>query len=1078
MSIRLVRSVRFAHGLRAIFAVAAITLASIASPQELGVSNQSHSTKITAAAVSYAARPLVFESNRGQADASVRFVAHSNGYSLMLTDSEAVLALRKGGKCPTLKRETGAKPLACAGTASAKTDIVRMKLAGGLAGAGTENAALRPSGEVELPGKVNYFIGNDPAKWHAGVPTYAKVRYSGIYPGVDLVFYGNQRQLEYDFVVAPDADPSRIALALAGAKSTSIDAATGDLVIAADEGELRLLKPVTYQFVNGKRVEIRSSFRLTTENEVGFVVGVHDRALPLVIDPMLTYSTYLGGSGNDYGSAIAVDASGSAYVTGETDSANFPTLDPLQPGNDSGASFVTKFTPDGSALVYSTYLGGTGGDSGAGIAVDADGNAYITGTTSSSDFPTKNPLQGALKGTPTVFVAKINPEGSALVFSTYLGGSGGDSAARIAVDPEGNVYVTGSTFSSDFPLQNPVQATNNCPGSCGGNAFVTEIDSAGSALVYSTYLGGSGDGQNADVVGGPFNGDSAGGIAVDAEGEAVVAGTTYSVDFPVSNALQPQNDAVVLTGAELLLLIGSNGFVTKYKAGGSGYVFSTYLGGGFSEGECLDSFVYGDTASAVALDAGGNVYVTGSTRGGNFPTENPIQSFLGTTYPFGVGVGVANSPNAFVTEYTSDGSAYLFSTFLGGEGGSNGCNTYGWLNELCGGNGLGVPWECRYTANYSGDAGTGIAVDAAGSIYVTGSTGSPDFPVVNPIGNGVTGSAFISKLHSGGPLIYSSLFGSWVSGVAVDSYRNAYIAGTTSGLPTTPGAFQTELGGGSDAYVAKITIKGTPQGIVFNPPELTFGVPKDLTHNAFATSGLPVQYIVVSPQGETDSGDGGQATMNGNIVTPTWSGGVTIEAYQPGNETYEGAATPLSINVNPERLTVAAEDASMVYGSAVPALNYFPITVQVNDGYVAITGAPSLTTVATSRSPVGIYPIQPSLGTLVAEYNFDEAPPLSDPNYAFAFKNATLTVKKAELTVTAGSSTIHQGQRIEPELTYSFAGFRNGDKASVVHGKPILSTKATIHSPPGRYEIVVTQGTLSAENYKFREVDGWITIEK
>jgi hypothetical protein len=1046
------------------------------------------------AVVRYDARPLVFEANHGQADPRVRFVAHATGYSLMLTDSAVVLALRRPADCGLAKQQPAGRPKPCVNFGG-EPDLVQMKVGKGAAQSG-EAAGREPEGEDPLPGRVNYFLGNDPAKWQAGVPTYARVRYREVYPGVDLVFYGNQRQLEYDFVVAPGADPSRIALDLSGAGSgdgsARIDAATGEVVIAAHSGELRLLRPVSYQIVEGRRVTVRSGFRLTAANEIGFTVGPHGRTLPLVIDPMLTYATYLGGSGNDVGNAIAVDGSGSVYVTGVTNSTDFPTLDPLQAKNGNatkGTSFVTKFTPDGSGLVYSTYLGGSGGDAGAGIAVDGDGNAYVSGNTSSIDFPMVNALQntnnGAANDEPTVFVAKINPAGSALVFSTYLGGSGGDSAAGVAIDPARNVYVAGNTQSSDFPTQNPVQAANNCPGNCGAincygsncgaNAFLSKIDSSGSALVYSTYLGGGGNNNNYGGIGAvDFGamGDFAGGIAVDAQGEAVVAGTTNSVDFPISdNALQAQNPTAILNGnGSGAYLFSSSGFVTKYKADGSGYVFSTYLGGGgFIISPCSQDYnVYGDTLSAVAVDTDGNVYATGSSWGG-VPLVNAIQGFQGPETASDGTYATIGITNAFVTEYKADGSAYLFSTALGGHGSYSPCGeSYYCYDDPA----------CPTGFGNGGDGGARLAVDSAGSIYVAGTTSSSDFPVVNPFGGSITGGIFFAKMHSGGPLVYSSYFGSWIGGIATDGPGNVYISGATGGLPVTPGAFQTQPGGGGDAYVARISITGTPQRIVFNPPALTFGVPVDLTRQALASSGLPVQFTVASPQGGLYPF--GQTTMKGNVLKPTWAGEVTIEAYQPGNSVYDGTATRVSVGVNPENLIVVAKNASMTYGRAVPALSYYPITIRVNDGWVSLAGAPGLLTTATEKSPAGTYPIDISQGTLTAGYQ-PEGPgtnTLPDPNYAFAFKSASLTIKRAELTVTAKNSTIHQGQPIQPELKYTITGFVNGDKRSVVRGKPILTTAARFNSPPGTYPIVVKQGNLSARNYKFKEVDGAIKIVK
>jgi hypothetical protein len=315
------------------------------------------------------------------------------------------------------------------------------------------NPAAKVTGSDELAGTSNYFIGNDPTKWRTNVPTYAKVKYEGIYSGIDLVYYGNQRQLEYDFIVAPGADPHRIAFDVSGAKRIRQDA-HGDLVLNVGEGEIRWHKPVVYQEKDGTRQEIAARYSITDTNRVGFELAKYDAGRPLYIDPVI-YSTYLGGSGNDGGNGIAVDSAGNAYVTGGAGSPDFPvTAGALQTvcnGCPSyGDVFVTKMNPSGSALVYSTFLGGSGIDQGSGIAVDGEGNAYVTGLTYSTDFPTMNPLQAVNHGTVNAFVFKLNPAGSALVYSTYLGGSGSDQASGIAVDSAGNAFVTGGTSSADF----------------------------------------------------------------------------------------------------------------------------------------------------------------------------------------------------------------------------------------------------------------------------------------------------------------------------------------------------------------------------------------------------------------------------------------------------------------------------------------------------------------------------------------------------------------------------------------------------------------------------------------------------
>jgi hypothetical protein len=383
----------------------------------------------------YGKLPLSFEANQGQTDARVKFLSRGSGYTLFLTGDEAVFSLR-GSKAngAALPVDRQLKPTAFPTTNA----VLRMKLV-------KADPAARVTGAEELPGKSNYFIGNDPKKWRNNVPEYAKVKYEGIYSGIDLLYYRNHRQLEYDFVVAPGADPRRIQFEVRGAKSISRDK-DSDLVLDMAEGEIRLHKPIVYQEKGGARQEIAAHYVIKHKNRVGFEIADYDSRRSLFIDPQV-YSTYLGGSGGDVGLGIAVDSSGDTYVTGYTDSTDFPTMNPLQPVNGGGAfdAFVARLNPTGSALVYSTYLGGSGNDFGSGIAVDSSGNTYVVGATSSTDFPTMNPLQPANGGSNDAFVAELNPTGSALVYSTYLGGSDVDYGFGIAVDSSGSAHVTGQT---------------------------------------------------------------------------------------------------------------------------------------------------------------------------------------------------------------------------------------------------------------------------------------------------------------------------------------------------------------------------------------------------------------------------------------------------------------------------------------------------------------------------------------------------------------------------------------------------------------------------------------------------------
>jgi hypothetical protein len=478
-----------------------------------------------------------------------------------------------------------------------------------------------------------------------------------------------------------------------------------------------------YQDVNGSRREVASSFVLLDDpssestathhspvatHQIGFAVGSYDLSRPLVIDPVLSYSTYLGGSARGQGYGIAVDPAGNAYVTGYTYSHNFPTANAFQPHNGGNGSnaFVTKFSADGTSLVYSSYLGGASGDFGYGIAVDADGNAYLTGQTRSTDFPTANAFQPAKGGpayTTNAFVTKVSVDGSGLVYSSYLGGNGdgypsynGDYGLGIAMDGDGSVYITGYAASTDFPTVNAFQPTKR---GVSTNAFVTKFSADGSSLVYSTYLGGSG---YYDEEHGIDYGDVGMGIAVDAAGNAYLTGQTYSFDFPIAHAFQPTK------GGNPIYAI-SNAFVTKLSPDGSSLVYSSYLGGG---GYSTNYFGYGDDGDAIAVDGAGNAYVTGFAYSTDFPTANAFQPTKG---------GSLTNPNAFVTKVSPDGDGLVYSSYLGGSG----KDVYGY-----------------------GDHGYGIALDGAGNAYLTGSTTSTDFPTVNAFQptNGSYYTAFVAKI--------------------------------------------------------------------------------------------------------------------------------------------------------------------------------------------------------------------------------------------------------------------------------------------------------------------------------------------
>jgi len=483
----------------------------------------------------YGKLPLYFIQNNGQVDEKVKFYEKGNGHATLFTKEGVYLSLHKGAEVNKSVMEQGNRVAVndrgegVSSDNDAQPEIIKLTPIGA-------NKDPEIIAENKQEGKVNYFIGNDPNKWKTNIPTYQAVVYKEIYKNIDMKFYGNNQQMEYDIIVKPGADPKMVKLSYEGIEGLKVTD-DGDLLISLKEGKLIQKKPIVYQEINGKRIEVDGRFKILNQSQdpslqspvaYGFQVSSYNKNHPLIIDPVLAYSTYLGGSGDDadWGhGGIAVDISGNAYMTGYTQSTDFPLASPLQ-GSNAGVHdvFVTKLNSSGSSLVYSTYLGGSYGDYGYGIAVDPSGNAYITGYTGSTNFPTASAIQGSNAGGYDVFVTKINSSGSALIYSTYLGGSGSDDGQDIVVDTSGNAYIIGQTWSTNFPIVSAYQGSNaGAP-----DAFVTKINSSGNALVYSTYLGGG-------------HWDYGKGIAVDNSGNAYMTGHTYSTDFPLSSPIQGSN---------------------------------------------------------------------------------------------------------------------------------------------------------------------------------------------------------------------------------------------------------------------------------------------------------------------------------------------------------------------------------------------------------------------------------------------------------------------------------------------------------------------------------------------------------
>ena len=676
-------------------------------------------------AAGYGLLPLAFVPNVGQSDAVVRYQAHAMGGMLFFNDDEVVLSLPATGSRRQTEDQT-------------RSDVhLRFD--------GLDDAHRVVSAE-RLPGIVNYFIGNQPSRWLTNLPTYAGIVYEQLYPGIDLRYDGAQSTLKGTYTLAPQADPSRIRWHYQGATSVRVDEQTGDLLLELDHGATLIEKaPSAWQAIDGTRTSVTVQYVVMEDDSIGFALGAYDPNQPLTIDPLLIYSTYLGGSSFDSAKSVAVDAAGYAYITGATQSTDFPTQNPIYNAlNGSTDAFIVKINPTGSALVYATYLGGSdredefGSERAGGIAVDSTGSAYVTGCTKSADFPTVGPIQsyGGF-GNCDAFVTKLNPAGNALIYSTYLGGSGADSANAIAVDDQGSVYIAGDAGMGfpGYPFYNS------------GHVFVAKINAAGSAIVFSMFLGGNSFEYATDV-------------AVDSAHNIYVVGNTFSTDFPLLNPVQPIKGGSSNSQHD--------GFVTKINADGSALVYSTYLGGSLT-----------DQTSGIALDDLGNAYITGMTQSSDFPTHNAYQPAYG-----------GERGDAFVTKLNPAGSAYVYSTYLGGSNDENYFSGHG-------------PYG-------------GIAVDSIYNAFVTGYTCSGDFPTRGSFRDAEVGTcfAFVTRFNAAGSvLVFSTLIGTHSGGskdalgtdIALDALRNVYVVGETNASDFhTMNPLQPSYAGLYDAFVTKL----------------------------------------------------------------------------------------------------------------------------------------------------------------------------------------------------------------------------------------------------------------------------------
>ncbi len=868
--------------------------------------------------------PLVFESNQGQTNPEVRFLTHGSGYALFLTRTEAVLSLEARSQSNRDERNHS---------------VLRMRLAG---------SASMPevSGDNLLPGKSNYLIGNDAAQWHTGVPQFARVLYRNVYQGVDLVYHGSQGQLEYDFEIAPRADASPIAMQFAGADKVSLNAA-GDLILSNAAGEVQFHAPVAYQLRGAQKNPVSAHFTRLSENSIGFALGPYDHTRALVIDPVLAYSTYLGGSGEESCTAIigaaagfvpqcpaiAVDNVNSSYVAGATTSTDFPvTAGAYKTAYTSGAKanvFVAKYNSNGSALLFATYLGGSGLDYPAGIKVDSGFNVILGGTTNSTNFPLANNFTNpALAAGNHVFVSKLNSNGAALLYSTYLGGNGADVASGVAIDSSGLIYVTGTTTSTNFPT---VAATNQTTfqtmPKIGATTqfFFSKLQSSlagANSLLYSTYLGGSSTENGAAQI------TVGGGIAVDTNNNVYVSGGTNFVDMPVLDAYaayNPSNSGPLLLDAFVAkFAFPSNNITPPYL------VYLTYFGG---SGD--------DVAYGVGADTSGNAYIVGSTTSTDVAPANNTSSYQAVN-----GGGVDAFEAKFGTPCVVNTSGCTIST---------------------------VPLDYfSYLGGSGTDVGLAVAVDISNGAYITGFTNSTNFPVVNaPSGLGFGGGedAFVAKFFTASTILGSSTqnFATYLGGagtdigtsIALDLQNSVYVAGETSSLNfPTSAPVQLNLNGSNDAFVTKlgpslnflVTETATPNPVgVGSQVTFTYTIQNngDSVNGTIFTAAVP---LVGATFNQASASPGSCGTVSGAMVT------CNIGAVAAG------ASATVSVVLVPTVSGTLGNNGSI----SVPGFNFSvnptaPASVQVNDFVVTSTpnaavvpaGVPATYTLQVTPTPIG-----------------------------------------------------------------------------------------------------------------------------
>ncbi len=1005
------------------------------------------------------ALPQGFEPNHGQADQKVDFISHGPGYSFLLSAKEADLQLIAASAGPH---------------AQIRKNTLRMKLLGA-------NPHAHADGRELQAGKSNYFIGTNPNSWRTDILRYGRVEYRDIYPGINVAYYGDNRQLEYDFIVAPQADPRKIRLAFQRADRIHIDE-LGDLVLTVDSSEVRQRKPVVYQETPSGRIQIDGRYVVRGRNRVGFEVAAYDRSKPLVIDPVLVFSSYFGGNGDDFGVGVKLDPAGNIYICGRTGSTNFsgnpvPGTPSGQPLNGTGtAAFVAKISSSGT-LIFSTYVGGTDDKAfGAGVGVDSNGNVYLAGSTSAADFPTKNAIQSAYQGSTDAFVLELNSSGSALVYSTYLGGSELDYAETMEVDGNGNAYVTGATSSTNFPTKNAMQAAY---GGGGEDAFAAKIAAGGTALIYSTYIGGN-------------SGDFSNGLAIDSSGNLYVFGDTASTNFPLMNPFQP-----IYGGG------GADGWITKLGPTGN-LLYSTYLGG-----------TGGDSVRGARVDASGNLYLAGNTSSPNFPILNAIQPSYG---------GGAN--DAFVTVLNPTGSALLYSTYIGGNGeddaydlrldalgnvyiaGQTYSTNFPVVNPIQSSNAGGddafltkinSTGSAILFSTYLGGAGTDyarqIAIDPASRVYIIGATASSNFPTVAPL----------QGTFGGGP-------------------EDAFLAIiATCDFTFSPPSASFASSGGSGS----VSINTTPEcgwTAASNNPWITI-----MSTTSGAGSGSISYSVAPNTQGQQLTGSITIGDLTYSVVE--FGGSVTLTSVNP-NSGVQGANVPVtltgtnfaagaSVNVSGSGVTVS--NVTVVNATQITATLGIASNATLGSDNVTVTSAAgtsngvAFTVTSTAPAPV-LNSISPNSGgagnsvpVTLTGGNFMVGAMLSSSNPSLSFSNVTVvsgtqmtatfsiaanaTLGSAPITVTTSNGTSNAvGFTIQPPFTAirvdagsstpytdplgqlwsADTGFTGGGLYTINHainGTPVPVLYQTVHysfNTPITYQTAVPNGYYTV-NLKFEE---------